>query len=770
MRTLLILLSIAIIFLPSGQISAYDDETTHPALTQEIVEFYNLLHPENKITPEEKEFIVSGSIEEDEWPRWLNHFYDPVYKSGWTGEKTGNVPSFIARALSAVGLSTAGSYSAVNWVNNVEAQKQYSNYGGDHTWKTGLEHFAKGDTKNAYINLGHALHLLEDMSVPDHSRNDTHAPLGGDEGSPFEDYLRKWTREEIKSLNFPAKLLSSKATPPAFATIEDYLIDMATYSNKYFFSKDTINDPKYQFPKIVRDDGNYGYGIDENGREFPLVRVKTLKIDGEFKKVYSLDSVKEEKILDAYFSRLAPKVILYGAGVIDLFKKQAEDEIVKREYPVRLVRYDFSFLTPKTFSLAAEGRKLFNAAQTILANVTKTAASAFGAIGSIIQNETKTKVSKTPAALPAPAEPATVSEINQPAVTSVTSEVAAAISTEQTATEGGPLRLVEAPANQPAVKRVENLPGPWISQNTNNVVSVSVYSSPTPIVNGLSNTSNNEPVYAVPKTNTTSTPTASSTESVATSTEETATSTAISTESTATSTEETTISTEPAATSTATSTEETATSTATSTESAATSTEPTATSTESAATSTEPVYSIVLEHAGGGNIYGFGYPGNTYAQGMAVKLAQRFIPSSSFNLHKIIVRIGRFGRNGGNHVDGVKLSIYTNVSINCQCSVGEFPGSLVAESTNEVSYADMAYVVTTEEEFTFPPTALKAGDKYWIVFERTGEFDWTNIYGVEVAVGNFADADIFRGSWSTGSAWDLYYGSLTAFFRIYGVK
>ena len=59
--------------------SGYDDKTTHPALADEIVDFYNLSF-DNKLTNEEKEWIVQGSIDEDTPPRWINHFYDPIYK------------------------------------------------------------------------------------------------------------------------------------------------------------------------------------------------------------------------------------------------------------------------------------------------------------------------------------------------------------------------------------------------------------------------------------------------------------------------------------------------------------------------------------------------------------------------------------------------------------------------------------------------------------------------------------------------------------------
>ena len=61
---------------------AYNDSTTHPALTQEIIKFYNQFY-QPKISEEEMKIIMLGSTEEDHpQVRTLNHFYDPVYKRG----------------------------------------------------------------------------------------------------------------------------------------------------------------------------------------------------------------------------------------------------------------------------------------------------------------------------------------------------------------------------------------------------------------------------------------------------------------------------------------------------------------------------------------------------------------------------------------------------------------------------------------------------------------------------------------------------------------
>src|SRR3972149_829846 len=67
--------------------SAYDNKTTHQALTDEIVDFYNLYYG-NKSEEEFKQELVRGSDVEDTPPRWINHFYDPIYNKAWSGSWT----------------------------------------------------------------------------------------------------------------------------------------------------------------------------------------------------------------------------------------------------------------------------------------------------------------------------------------------------------------------------------------------------------------------------------------------------------------------------------------------------------------------------------------------------------------------------------------------------------------------------------------------------------------------------------------------------------
>ena len=65
----------------------------------------------------------------------------------------------------------------------------------------------KGNEEESYRILGYILHLLEDQSVPEHTRNDTHAHelegATGDYGSPYEEYLKNTTGKIFKRIESP---------------------------------------------------------------------------------------------------------------------------------------------------------------------------------------------------------------------------------------------------------------------------------------------------------------------------------------------------------------------------------------------------------------------------------------------------------------------------------------------------------------------------------------------------------------------------------------
>jgi hypothetical protein len=134
---------------------SYDDELTHPKITKAIIEKWNIIS-EHRIGLAEEKWIIEGSIKED-WPatRSTNHFYDPIRDRGLNIVK--GVPSF---------------NSAVDWAKSSFLQKK--DLGADYSWETAINSYKQGDYKKAFLSLGHILHLLEDMSVPAHVRNDQH--------------------------------------------------------------------------------------------------------------------------------------------------------------------------------------------------------------------------------------------------------------------------------------------------------------------------------------------------------------------------------------------------------------------------------------------------------------------------------------------------------------------------------------------------------------------------------------------------------------------
>src|SRR3989344_1282397 len=326
---LIVSVFISLAFFQQGK--GYDDKTTHPGLTNEIVDFYNASF-DVKLTSEEKEWIVQGSIDEDIPPRWINHFYDPIYNEGWKAENLGTVPPPTLRSISKIFLNiNTEIVSSKQWVHDEFLQVRYAGYGGNNTWENAIRQYANGNKKEAYYILGHVLHLLEDKTVPDHTRNDTHAHEGstvtGDEGSPYEDYGKSFNRQ---NLVIAQKLQQENRRPIALPSIDEYLDYLAKYSNGYFFSEHTIASVKYINPKIVKEEGIYAYGKEKNGGGSILAEGKLItKENFGTEKIYTLRS---SAVLSSYFSRLTEEAVLSGAGVIKLFHDEAEKAVQDKGY------------------------------------------------------------------------------------------------------------------------------------------------------------------------------------------------------------------------------------------------------------------------------------------------------------------------------------------------------------------------------------------------------------------------------------------------------
>ena len=62
-----------------------------------MVDFYNASFPSNKITNDEKAWLVKGTVDEDDGGRFFSHFYDPVYNRGLQSVFTVGVPTISSK-------------------------------------------------------------------------------------------------------------------------------------------------------------------------------------------------------------------------------------------------------------------------------------------------------------------------------------------------------------------------------------------------------------------------------------------------------------------------------------------------------------------------------------------------------------------------------------------------------------------------------------------------------------------------------------------------
>ena len=324
----------------------YDYET-HGFLTKQTTEFYNSNFPE-KISQDLIYFLVDGSRREDDTPRWINHFYDPVYQRGYqpeividayplafaqTLEKVINWVSSKQWADSSsqqnrlVYKATSGVYRVASILSAGDKTKLNINSETDFSWETAKQYWLKGEKEKAMFALGHVLHLIQDASVPDHTRNDGHI---GD--SPYE----LWTSRF--NLSNPDTSLNQRLigkTPVVSASLGNYFESIAKYSNNNFYSKDTLGVGKgYSSPEIsyVGKDGKYFYGLGtgkEDSGEYKLLIYKnyngSLLVGMEKDISLTMDDPAEgDFVMRDYWSRLSPKAITHGAGIINLFLEEVE--------------------------------------------------------------------------------------------------------------------------------------------------------------------------------------------------------------------------------------------------------------------------------------------------------------------------------------------------------------------------------------------------------------------------------------------------------------
>lgn len=206
----------------------------------------------NKVEPTRVKTILdwlkAGSIIEDEdgnmYPlRSRHHFHDPYHNAGLDNQT--DHPNWREYACTRTGFDLTGE-SALWWVTaGLSISKDPKvNY---HDWDFARTHFHAAMTSSdksvreeylaqTFLDLGHILHMLEDMGVPAHTRNDfveAHyrnvfsSLLEGDE------LFEKWTEEQIENNNntLPNEWLTT-SLPKVFSRLKDYW-DTGLYTGQH---------------------------------------------------------------------------------------------------------------------------------------------------------------------------------------------------------------------------------------------------------------------------------------------------------------------------------------------------------------------------------------------------------------------------------------------------------------------------------------------------------------------------------------------------------
>ena len=313
---------------------------THGYLTKETVDFY-LLRGGN-VPAQLVPYLIDGSRREDDSPRWLNHFFDPVYNRGFSYDaridpllNAGDYPSSKQWSQSSAEQNKPV-YKAASIIASILTSFQQRQLNltteSDFTWNIALDYWAKGEKEKSMFALGHVLHLIQDASVPDHTRNDAHH-----DGSPYEQWTSKFVlanpdselRQRLQNKNLAA-----------FSDLNSYFDSIANYSNSNFYSKDTVGiQSGYQSPQPdyignLGDGGSFGFRSDNEFGDYPLIQTKGIFVwaqDGE-------DIIDNPIIINAYWSRLSTKSVEHGAGIIDLFLKEANKR--EADYLSRLPWYE----------------------------------------------------------------------------------------------------------------------------------------------------------------------------------------------------------------------------------------------------------------------------------------------------------------------------------------------------------------------------------------------------------------------------------------------
>lgn len=344
-----------------------------------------------KLSP--KDWVGKGSYNQDYWPRWGNHFYT-VKPSRVVGKAEGLSDAasrfFILRTTNSYAWATVEHQNTpLLWLDHlIGTHRPYPAPENEDNWSKARVYQLAGLTSSSktireenlahmFYSLGHIIHLNQDLSQPDHTRDDAHPVKShafienfGDahrnhpewfnpqrhgwaywrDQAHFTKLLDFWDRDRFKGGS--AAALIAEASGNA-----EHKLGLAEFSNGNFLGEDALyaenirdtNETHYfPFPKLADTDqpklkagGWWSYmdsSILADGTQAPRPFLKklgsgvqvqhhsVLKYLGAMNmgKMGSLPgasaiSIDAPEVLKDYHDILVPKAVEYSAGILDYF-------------------------------------------------------------------------------------------------------------------------------------------------------------------------------------------------------------------------------------------------------------------------------------------------------------------------------------------------------------------------------------------------------------------------------------------------------------------
>ena len=300
-------------------------------------------------------WLRQGARREDDFPRFLNHFHNPL-----------------AIDWAQAGLGASVGQSSILWGQN--ANQSFPNW----SWRDARQSFFDGLTKaprtdrersfgKTFEALGRQVHLIQDAASPGHTRNDAHVlynyeTLTDDirrrERTNFNDWLAGLSDTAESPAPGWRSLDSNPLAPVAVARLidadryvggnpqvtTDGLIGLAEYTNANFFSEDRIfteNDANLQkrFPypnrgSATEQDFDVQIGNATVKRRYFVksgdgatgYRLATVGLLRDYHQRFNLDWTRfrespalDEGVYRDYAARLVPRAVAYSTALLDYF-------------------------------------------------------------------------------------------------------------------------------------------------------------------------------------------------------------------------------------------------------------------------------------------------------------------------------------------------------------------------------------------------------------------------------------------------------------------